>query len=309
MSKTITNEWGLAPPVFDAIDRIAGSGSDYDAGPSDITASQLSTPPQIRVLQQRHEGEIVEDVADMLWAAHGTVKHKILEAIGERRPQAVVEERLFADGTDIPTHGWKLSGQIDYYEDGTLADYKYTSVFACQNGPRQEWINQANVNARLARAHGYHVDRIKLVCWYRDWGPRHRPTPPVQEFGVDYWGDEAVDNWISERIQWHQSAETRADADLPECSLEERWETDDAFAHMRTGRKSAVKLYKAGDYDAPQAEAEKAVEGDSRGYVEYRPGEPKRCMPGDTGRSYCPVAAFCGQWANDPRNPANQERG
>ncbi len=89
--------------------------------------------------------------------------------------------------------------------------------------------------------------------------------------------------FIRQRLEMHRDAKVHHDLGypLPECSPEERWQSETIYAVKREGRKTAIRVFKSIDEANELAQKEK-------GYVETRPGEPKRC----TGNS-CGVAASC----------------
>jgi len=80
---------------------------------------------------------------------------------------AFTEERLFAE-----VAGWTVSGQFDrmlLFPDGTLQDYKFTSVWAVPDGCKPEWERQLNALRYLAACNGYRIARLQIVAILRDW--------------------------------------------------------------------------------------------------------------------------------------------
>jgi hypothetical protein len=116
-----TNEQNLPASMVSAI-----INDTYSMGKADISVTSLIQPPKIRVLTSRHKEEIVEDVADRVWALLGTNTHAIIERINH--PDSLQEERL-----KMKVDGWTISGQADLYEDKTVTDYKTTSVWQVVN--------------------------------------------------------------------------------------------------------------------------------------------------------------------------------
>ena len=64
-----------------------------------------------------------------------------------------MEQRL---STVMPGTGAKISGQFDLFDkqDGTLYDWKETSVWKFLLGDTEEWEQQANINLYLMRMNG-----------------------------------------------------------------------------------------------------------------------------------------------------------
>lgn len=278
----ITNNGNLP----DAIVRAVENDPYPQQYTGDISATRLIDSPRIRVLTRRHWDELEEDAVDRIWSLMGQVAHGILE---RAETVAITEERLFAEA-----EGWKVSGQFDrlaLLPDGTLQDYKVTSVWGVIHGCKPEWERQLNVLRWLALRNGYEVDRLEIVAILRDWSRGRAmqggnyPARQVAVVDVPVWPFQDAERYVAERVRLHQQAER---GPLPECTPEERWERPTSYAVMRKGRKSAIRIYE----DPGEAEDRAAAEG---GYVEVRPGRCTRC------EEYCAVAPFC-----DQQNPTGQ---
>lgn len=278
----ITNDANLPEAIVQAV-----RNDPYDAGDCDISVTRLIGPPQIRVLERRHANDLAEDASDRIWSLVGQIGHKILE---RAEAEALAETRLFAEAG-----GWTVSGQFDrmvLLPDGTLQDYKFTSVWAVQDGPKPEWEAQLNVLRWLSDANGYPpIRRLQLVAILRDWSKGKArqggdyPQRQVKVLPVPLWPLEHAARYVTERVLLHREAERCAAAGepLPQCTDAERWAKPTTWAVKKPGRKSAVKLH-----DTEQAAREHAATVPS-GYVETRPGESVRCA------DYCAVAPFCAQ--------------
>lgn len=273
----VTNKAGLPGAIVEAV-----RNDDYNPGSSDITVTQLIGPPRIRVLKKAHGGEIVEDVSDLIFALMGKAIHYILE---RSEPTAVVEERLYVD-----VDGWTLGGQFDRMtiRQATLQDYKVCSVWEYIYGLKPDRIAQLNVLRYLASRNGYaNLSKLEVVAIFRDWQKskakfdRQYPQQQVARMSVPFWADEEVEGYIKERVAIHRLAENN----LPLCTRDERWASDDKWAVMKKGRKSAVRVLN----DPGKAE-EMAREKGSGHFIEHRPGTNRRCD------DYCSVAAFCDQY-------------
>lgn len=278
----ITNNANLPAAIVNAV-----RNDPYNAGACDISVTRLIGPPQIRVLEREHAEDLTEDASDRIWSLIGQIGHGILE---RAETAAIAERRLFAD-----IHGWRLSGQFDRLtidDDGSLSDYKFTSVWAVADGPKPEWIAQLNILRWLAAENGYpEIRRLQIVAILRDWSKGKAkqggdyPPHQVKVLPVPLWTLDETRAYIIERIQLHKLAdECAANGDpLPPCTDAERWAKPTTYAVRKPGRKSAVKLYDNED-DALAHSADIP-----NGYVEHRHGESVRCA------DYCAVAAFCAQ--------------
>jgi hypothetical protein len=268
----LTNNYNLPQPLVDAI-----VNDKYSRGDSDITVTTLIQPPQIRQLLQLHEP--VADASDRIWSLLGQATHTILERAYENQPGIRAEERLYME-----VHGWKVGGQFDVYDGNTrtLYDYKITSVWA-RDG-KVEWEQQLNMLRLLAERNDMPVEHLKICAIFRDWSKHkakyEKDYPQAQAMLIDVpvWKLITAMDFMEERVALHQ-------ATARPCTDPERWKTDDVYAVMKTGRKSAVKLFT----EAPSAHTFAQDRGKDHSVV-FRPGEYKRCD------DYCPVSSNCPQW-------------
>jgi hypothetical protein len=270
----ITNELALPEPIV-----LALQADTYDKKGADYSVTELNSPPRQAQLKRQHSEAIIEDASDRIYALLGQAVHVILQPAARR---FLVKQRFFTD-----FDGARISGEIDVYdkERFALQDWKVTSYHAISDGPKPEWIAQGNLLAYMMRLSNYPVSVIEYVAIFRDWsklkaarGRHDYPARQVQVLQIPLWTTDKIKAYLSERIRLHREAATQ----LPMCTPEERWERPTKFAHMKEGRKKAIKLYD----NLEQAEA--AVRNGKVGdYVEERPGENVRCL------HYCPVSAFC----------------
>ena len=283
----ITNKLGLPQVLVDAI-----ANDDYDAGDSDTSVTTLLQPPRKVALGKQYKGQLIEDASDRIWALMGQSVHKLLEMAGPA-PGRIIEQRFFGE-----MEGWKVSGQVDLIETDegvtTLSDWKYMSVWEVihankyEGGVKPEKTAQLNMLKWLGAGEGVQIDKLQVVCLFRDWSmtkaqtdheyPQahvHRLIPPV-------WDENKTGDYISQRVLMHQAALH----DLPLCTEEDRWYSGSVYAVMKTGRKSAIRLMKT------QEEADQMVADKEKGatHVEFRPGVNKHCD------NYCSVSSVCEQY-------------
>ena len=279
-----TNRYNLPEPITAAIDHYA---TKYDRGGADISATQLGEPPRVIALKNRHYDEIQEDYADRLYALEGHVIHEILEhaaaGLGEK---ALVEQRFFA-----MIGSWMLSGQVDiYYDDGHLQDYKSVSVAQRKRGVKKEWVWQLNVLAHLLRANNLPVTRIEAVRRYRDWSLSAKqretdyPACAVETLLLPLWTPEEAAAWIADRVEIHRLASmVNDDAELPECTMEERWNPGSLWAVMKPGAGRALRVLPT----EAEAAAFIGTNPGSNLVMLERPGINRRCQ------LYCNVWQWC----------------
>jgi hypothetical protein len=244
----LTNKFNYPEPIVNAV------RNDPYTGGGDISTTRLIAPPQTVQLKKRYDEQLTEDVSDRLYSMDGQLMHLLLERAGALTNGVIIEKRY-----EVQVNGWTLSGQIDLVkmDDGTLMDYKKTSVWAYIFG-RDEWETQANVNRYILAKNGVEIKKLQNFLLFRDWSRTKAEAettgdyPKTQGVTIDLplWPMEEAERYVNERVWLHQKAAAAKDEDLPLCTKEERWE--------KWNRKTRVT-------------------------------ESMRC------KSYCPVAQFCHQ--------------
>jgi len=112
---------------------------------------------------------------------------------------------------------------------------------------------------------------------------------------IPMWPEMDRIEYIHERIKCHQGAQNvyniteGIDDTFVQCSDEERWKREDAWAVKKKGLKRAMRVFNL-ESDADQFASEQSVPVE----IEYRAGEAVRCVG-----NYCGVAEFCSQFRGD----------
>lgn len=290
----LTNDLGMPEPfvhAFLALDKTYREGRATRR--DDISVTSLIAPPLKVELGRRHDEDLTQDVADLIYAIDGSALHFVLAEASKAIPGAahLAEERLYAD-----FDGWVVSGAYDYVlmdrnnsaSMFRLQDWKRVSVWEALGETKFEKVAQVNCLAELARRNGYGVPvSLQLVYVFRDWSKRkaalgQHPPKQVQIVDVPIWDSEKVSDFIRSRVAVHKAARELPDDKIPVCTREERWEDNPIWAVMREGRKSAVKLCQT------REEAEElSVSLGKTHYIQERPSEPTRCL------HYCSSAPVC----------------
>lgn len=286
---TLTNRFNLPEPIVQALGL-----DEYERGDADFTTTELIRPVRINAYIKAHWEEMVEDVSDRVWAFAGQTKHIVLERIGKSNPERyLVEERFSA----VTPGGAKISGKIDLFDfsDGTLYDWKETSVWKFILGDMTEWEAQANVNLFLMRMAQMDVKALKNVALLKDWKARLARTTRRKDYpqcaihvcDLPMWSIGQQQDYILGRIKAQQDGKD----DPPLCTKKERWQRDHTFAVMRKGRKAALSGSLSAERDRAEAFMAEAVRKapweKDKFYIEERPAEPVRCL------DFCPVQQWC----------------
>lgn len=283
----VTNIHGVPQPLV-----TLASKQYYSKGDAQYSVTEIMGPPRVRRLREQYDEVMEQDVSEMLWQMLGSALHVVMER-GET-PGFISEERLFAN-----VDGATISGQIDLQQEVEggviLMDYKFTSAWAVMN-EKIDWQQQLNIYKWLVETvKKVPVVGLRICALVRDWsrhevGKEGYPQAPVCMVDIPMWDIVKIEQYIRDRLEYHREAKVSHDLgdDLPPCSDDERWMTDTTYAVKREGRKTAIRVFKTMEEATELAAKEK-------GYVETRPGEPKRC----TG-NYCGVAQWCEQFRNDP---------
>lgn len=281
----ITNKHNVPAPLV-----TLASKEYYSKGESSYSVTELMSPPKIKRLREQYNESIESDVADMLWSMLGSALHVVMER-GET-PGFLSEERIFAE-----VNGVTVSGAIDIQQETDkgviIIDYKFTSAWAVMQD-KVEWEQQLNVYKWLVETvKKKKVIGLQICALVRDFS-RHEtkqgyPNAPIHMVDIPMWDAVKAENYIKERLEMHREAKMAQDfgEELQDCTPEERWMTETKYAVKRDGRKTAIRVLDDKEEARILADAEK-------GYVEVRPGEPKRC----TG-NFCGVAQWCKQYQGE----------
>lgn len=290
----ITNAMNLPQPFVDAC------RSDYQYKPKRYSVTALLRGATQNVLERRHSEEISVDASESVWAVFGSAVHTILEN-GQETQTQFKENKLEAK-VEIESDIFTLSGIFDLYdmETGTVYEYKTCSCWKVAFDDWSDYRRQLLCYCWLLRQNGFKACNGVIVALIKDWNKRKSQTeqgyPPVPVHTVEFnFSDEdfqECDHWIHERFDALAIAERTPDFMLPACSDEERWYTGTRFAVMGKGKKRATRVF------GTEEDAQEFIDSHPRKdlFIQYRPGENRRCM------DYCNAAPFCAWWQEQIQN-------
>lgn len=273
----VTNELGLPQAFINALNLEKHNEKGC------YSATTLLKGACETILADRHFDEIEIDVADCVWQIWGTAVHLIFERAGI---EGFTEEKF-----EVPVSNSKVTGRVDLYdlENETVYDWKTASTWKVQFNDFSDWDKQGLIYAWLMKQNGLKVKEIKFVALLKDHSKSKArkdfeyPQKPVVVHTVKV-TDEAlkeIEAFINMKVRQFEVAETLVDEKLTPCTKEERWESPAKYAVMKTGRKTAIKLFDT------KEEAEKNMVSIGGTYVEERKAEPKKCQ------DYCVCSQFC----------------
>ena len=283
-----TNKLNLPEPVFNAlvINNHVTNG--------EISVTQSLREPYQDVLMRKHSQDIEKDVSDNIWALFGTAIHHILEMGSTENDDYNTEMKLTVK---VPLPGepykkWQMSGSADLYtkKTFTLQDYKSISVFKYKNKDYDDWTEQLNMYAYMARQKGIRVDKIQIVAILKDWrkGEAMRewsyPQCPIALINLPLWENEKTWDFIKERIALHYIAREKGKMNV--CSDKYCWKRPDVWKVIKKGNKRATKNHTV-EADAIKHCEELNTTKKGEFIITFQKGEYTRCM------GYCDVKIHC----------------
>jgi len=276
------------------VDWLENDDYDYDDNPNTVSATSLLKPVRVRLLTLRHSSKLQMDVSDLIASRFGNAIHDSIERIntpGFSKEQRV-RRNLVVNGTE-----YTITGKYDLLqenEDGsvTIRDIKTTSTWAyIYGGKDDDYIKQMSIYRWLLSETYQEIKSTGYIdFFFTDWQkskarqdddyPKQRIFPG---YGVKLLEPEATEDRIIKKLEVLQEHENTPDDDLPFCTPEELWQTDDTWAVYKNGNKRATKVC-----DSEDAAYAYKSEKNINGYVQHRPGKVKRC-------GYCSALPFCNQ--------------
>ena len=275
----VTNKYGM-PEVFR--ERMEALHNSHDRGEgAEYSVTELLKPPQVLALERRYELEV--DCTHLVDAAIGTGFHRAMENPG----LSTSEIRLSAVFAKI-----RISGQIDWLVGGVIFDFKTGKVaYANQESVhvKPEWEQQLNLYALLCECNGLTVKGANIIVAYKDHSEfkkygKSYPECPAQVLSVRMWSHQERVDFAKGRIKLHESCKFLGDRGLPECTQEERWQSDPGYAVMKKGASRATRVCSTIN------EAFAAMPNTKDYFVERRESKPKRCC-----ERFCPAIKVCHQ--------------
>ena len=290
----ITNKHDLPLVLIDWIEN-SNKQRQLQVDQGDFTVTQLLSNPKEQYLLSRNP-DIEVDASQFISVLSGEAWHTGIAANSTNRRfnGALVEKRF-----SIKYHGWKITGQPDVIDGDYLMDYKESTVGRFAKGVPQEYENQLNFYHYILSSNGKHPKFMGIWVKYKDYmpsraGTNHYPDAAMEYFPVQIWDYDEQDAFIKSRIEAHVgNLNSQLDKmDMPQCTDEERWYSNEVHAVMKKGGKRS--LHNAATHEDAQAWIDGAntrVKKDQL-TIERRPGVYRKC------ENYCFAKSVCDQYNN-----------
>jgi len=319
---TNKNNVSLALAVFLMYDNY-----EYDERPNAISATGLIKPLRQLVLSRQNPALLkTVDIADLVATRMGSAIHqgcedawsdpenvknalKVLGAsedavnsikinppfVKPGETPVYVEQRAekevpgVSDAFDMP---FIISGKYDLVLDGTLNDYKSTSVWAYVfDSNADSYIKQGSIYKWLS-PDKITEDYININYIFTDWSAAKaradtKSYPQLKTITKKYnlWSTEETENWIMNKVEAYNTLAETPQEGLPECTDEELWASQTTYKYYKNPNKLERSTKNFDTMD--EALIRKANDGDV-GIIKTVPGEVKACR-------YCPVISVCTQ--------------
>ena len=274
----VTNIHNLPQALVDAI------STEKHNKDGEYSATTLLKGTCETLLTKRHWDEILVDASESIWQIFGTATHSIFEA----QKDNTFKEEFFS----VDVSKSKVTGRVDSYdlENEILVDWKTASVWKVIKQDFADWKRQGLIYSWLIKKCGMNVKKCRFIALLKDHSKADAknkpdyPKQPVYVYEFDVTADDLADieTFIEAKVKELEFYDLTPDEDLNPCTPEQRWTTPEKWAHMKEGRKSAIKLYDS------EEEANK-VELKKDEYIEHRPGENKKCDNYCNCREWCPL--------------------
>ena len=290
----ITNKHDLPLVLIDWIEN-SNKQRQLQVDQGDFTVTQLLSNPKEQYLLSRNP-DIEVDASQFISVLSGEAWHAGIAANSTNRRfnGALVEKRF-----SIKYHGWKITGQPEVIDGDYLMDYKESTVGRFAKGVPQEYENQLNFYHYILSSNGKHPKFMGIWVKYKDYmpsraGTNHYPDAAMEYFPVQIWDYDEQDAFIKSRIEAHVgNLNSQLDKmDMPQCTDEERWYSNEVHAVMKKGGKRS--LHNAATHEDAQAWIDGAntrVKKDQL-TIERRPGVYRKC------ENYCFAKSVCDQYNN-----------
>ena len=292
---------------------------DYDERSNAISATGLIRPLRQLILSKQNPAvSKTVDVADLVFTRMGSAIHKgcedawtdpenvknALKVLGasEDAVNSIKINPPYVKHGETPVYveqraekeilDFIISGKYDLVLDGTLNDYKSTSVWAyIFDSNADSYIKQGSIYKWLS-PDKIISDYININYIFTDWSAAKaradtKTYPQLKTITKKYnlWSVEETENWIMNKLEAYKALANTPQEGLPECTDEELWSTKTTYKYY----KNPSKLDRSTkNFDTMNEALIRQANDGNVGTIKTVPGEVKACR-------YCPVVSICTQ--------------
>lgn len=244
----------------------------------------------------------------------------VIEAVQINPTDAELDARKAAGQDTIPVYleqrmyrrlgKFIIGGKYDNITEGIVGDTKSTSAFSWVYGGRDADYRLQGSIYRWIDAQGFNdidmlpensfrpritEDYMQVNYVFTDWQKssaktnKGYPQKRVEQKEINLMPVEETEAWIKHRLSLIEKYMDTPEAELPECTPEELWQSDPVYKYFKDPKKAlqpGARSTKNFD-DLVEARRFQAEKG-GVGTIKTIPGEPKRC-------AYCPAFDICTQ--------------
>jgi hypothetical protein len=268
---------------------------DGHSDPYMLSATSMLKPVRVHWLTLRHGAELEEDVSDVLSARIGSAIHDSIERV---KTENVIKEQRAIKKIEVNGQEFSISGKFDILEDEdgdgiwTLRDIKTTSVFSyIFGGKDKDYQIQLSIYRWLNHEKYPINSTANIDFFFTDWqsskakfDENYPPRKLMPGYKIELMSIPDTDKYIRDRVAEFEKYRDVPDNELPLCTKEELWASEDTFAVMKSGNQKATKVC------STEVEAQEYIRDHNITKVDIicRPGKAKHCR-------YCSGFPFCGQ--------------
>ncbi|RKZ80227.1 MAG: hypothetical protein DRQ35_02660 [Gammaproteobacteria bacterium] len=287
---------------------------DYNPDPNVISVTGLLKPVKSIILSRRTPTTPEMDLMDLVPSRTGTALHTAVERAWDSPKfeeglkkmgysddviQRMVINPLMLEEGDLPIYmeqraeaqfgKYKISGKFDFVLDGVIEDFKSTSVWA--------WIFQSNVQKFIEQGSIYRYlnqdkiteDYMNITYIFTDWSKssatqkKEYPQSRIKQQKLQLMSIQETEQFIKDKLRIIDNLATADQAQLPDCTKEELWQSDSVWKYYKDPNKT-TRSTKNFD-NAAGAYARLSTDGNVGSVIEVK-GQVKAC-------GYCNVASIC----------------
>lgn len=300
---------------------LANDEYDYHRDPRAVSATTLLKPMRSVILARQHKGLLKGiDVSEQIPARMGTALHDsisktwtqdklsyLLEKLGYS-PKVIERVRINPTTEDLETipelipvyieqrfdkeiDGFIITGQADFIGEGIPEDFKSTSTYKYTKDSNDDdyrlqlsiyrWLRPEIITKGFGYIRFIFTDWSAAKAIYeKGYPPQKLASKKIQLLSV-----EETEQFIRGKLNQIRQLTNAPQADLPQCTPEELWQSADQWKYY----KNPEKQQRATANCESAAEAYEKYNKDGQvGLVKHIPGQVKRCQ-------YCVVRDICHQ--------------